>query len=306
MHKIFDLREMDLDQLRKLGEELNIKGFKRMEKDDLVYAILDEEAKQKANEPEAPSKPKRGRPRKENKAAETIENKKKEERPAEETVIPAKEEAPKENTGKKRGRKPKNTNIGEKQEEKTAVVEETAKEAPVAEVKPEEKPHQHNQQRQKRARIQKNQPAAESAKVERTEDKEETPAPVPVPDPVQQPQPAQTAQTEKPQNNGHQNGRQNGGNGNQRHHQNQNQNQQGQPQQQEQPQEAVFEFEGVVEATGVLEILPEGYGFLRSSDYNYLNSPDDIYVSQYQIKQHALKTGDTVTGEIKPPKAGDK
>ena len=52
--------------------------------------------------------------------------------------------------------------------------------------------------------------------------------------------------------------------------------------------------------------MPDGYGFLRSSDYNYLNSPDDIYVSQFQIKQHALKTGDTVTGEIKPPKAGDK
>lgn len=70
--------------------------------------------------------------------------------------------------------------------------------------------------------------------------------------------------------------------------------------------EPKLEFEGVVEATGVLEIMPDGYGFLRSSDYNYLNSPDDIYVSQYQIKQHALKTGDTVTGEIKPPKEGDK
>ena len=52
--------------------------------------------------------------------------------------------------------------------------------------------------------------------------------------------------------------------------------------------------------------MPDGYGFLRSSDYNYLNSPDDIYVSQHQIKQHALKTGDTVTGEIRPPKEGDK
>ena len=67
-----------------------------------------------------------------------------------------------------------------------------------------------------------------------------------------------------------------------------------------------IEFEGVVEATGVLEIMPDGYGFLRSSDYNYLNSPDDSYVSQAQIKAHALKTGDTVTGEIKPPKEGDK
>ena len=84
----------------------------------------------------------------------------------------------------------------------------------------------------------------------------------------------------------------------------QNQNQQNRKQQR--PQEPVIEFDGVVEATGVLEIMPDGYGFLRSSDYNYLNSPDDIYVSQYQIKQHALKTGDTVTGEIRPPKAGDK
>lgn len=67
-----------------------------------------------------------------------------------------------------------------------------------------------------------------------------------------------------------------------------------------------IEYEGTVEATGVLEIMPDGYGFLRSSDYNYLNSPDDIYVSQQQIKANALKTGDTVTGEIRPPHEGDK
>lgn len=67
-----------------------------------------------------------------------------------------------------------------------------------------------------------------------------------------------------------------------------------------------IEFEGEVEATGVLEIMPDGYGFLRSSDYNYLNSPDDIYISQSQIKLYGLKTGDTLTGEIKPPREGDK
>lgn len=67
-----------------------------------------------------------------------------------------------------------------------------------------------------------------------------------------------------------------------------------------------IEFEGTVEATGVLEVMPDGYGFLRSSDYNYLNSPDDIYVSQGQIKNNALKSGDTVTGEIRPPREGDK
>ena len=65
-------------------------------------------------------------------------------------------------------------------------------------------------------------------------------------------------------------------------------------------------FEGTVEASGVLEVMPDGYGFLRSADYNYLNSPDDIYVSQQQIKINALKTGDLVRGEIRPPKEGDK
>ena len=89
--------------------------------------------------------------------------------------------------------------------------------------------------------------------------------------------------------------------------QQQNQPQQQQPRPQPQPQKpAPVEFEGTVEATGVLEIMPDGYGFLRSSDYNYLNSPDDIYVSQGQIRSNALKSGDTVTGEIRPPKEGDK
>ena len=72
------------------------------------------------------------------------------------------------------------------------------------------------------------------------------------------------------------------------------------------PTKPKIEFEGIVEAIGVLEIMPDGYGFLRSSDYNYLNSPDDIYVSQSQIKLFALKTGDTITGEIRPPREGDK
>lgn len=73
-----------------------------------------------------------------------------------------------------------------------------------------------------------------------------------------------------------------------------------------QPEAPKIEFEGIVEAVGVLEIMPDGYGFLRSSDYNYLNSPDDVYVSQAQIKSYALKTGDTIRGEIRPPKEGDK
>jgi len=67
-----------------------------------------------------------------------------------------------------------------------------------------------------------------------------------------------------------------------------------------------YDFEGVIYSTGVLEIMPDGYGFLRSADYNYLSSPDDVYVSQSQIKLFGLKTGDTVTGTIRPPREGEK
>ncbi len=283
MHKIFDLREMDIDQLRALAQELNVKGFKRMEKDDMVYAILDEEAKQNAlKAPEKPEKPKRGRPRKDSKPAAAPEAKKPVEKTAE-PAEPVKKEAKKEtkpekkteepkaeqNTGKKRGRKPKNA-VNEETpatEDHAPVVEEKPAEAPARPEKEvrEEKPQQNHQPKQKRERISRNQPVAEP--VEKTEvhtENNHTPQPA-QPQQVQREEP-----TAKPS------------------------------------KEVRAEFEGVVEATGVLEILPEGYGFLRSSDYNYLNSPDDIYVSQYQIKQHALKTGDTVTGEIKPPKAGDK
>jgi transcription termination factor Rho len=66
------------------------------------------------------------------------------------------------------------------------------------------------------------------------------------------------------------------------------------------------EFEGIIQVSGVLEVIIEGYGFLRSSDYNYLNSPDDIYVSQSQIKLFGLKTGDTINGVVRPPKEGEK
>ena len=283
MHKIFELREMDMEKLHNLASELNIKGFKKMEKDDLVYAILDEEARHNAlNAPEKPAKPKRGRPRKteakkaEVKAEEKVEEKtvevkveNTEEKPGEKPAEPA----------KKRGRKPK----AQKPEQESAPAP-----AAVAQPEPEQKPTKEEaaakpqettrQPKQKRNRIQKgnnnNNDNAEPAKAAAAEEK-----------------PVERTETENNDVPVQENGRP------QQNHQNAG-NQQHKP--------APIEFDGVVEATGVLEIMPDGYGFLRSSDYNYLNSPDDIYVSQYQIKQHALKTGDTVTGEIRPPKAGDK
>ncbi|MDE6636646.1 MAG: transcription termination factor Rho, partial [Muribaculaceae bacterium] len=70
--------------------------------------------------------------------------------------------------------------------------------------------------------------------------------------------------------------------------------------------ETMFDFDGILNAYGVLEIMPEGFGFLRSSDYNYLASPDDVYVSQIQIKEYGLKSGDVVECAIRPPREGEK
>ena len=308
MHKIFDLREMDIERLHALAEELGIKGFKRMDKDALVYAILDEEAKKNAlNAPERPERSRRGRPRKENKPAEKTEPAVAEEPQAE----APKEEAPKVEPAqqKKRNKKAKPAakpaeQTVEQPVEKAAekAIEKAVEEAPVKveEVKEEAKAEateaaepktEKKQPRQKRNRIQKNnaqpveQPAAEP--VVAAEEPAEEPAAEPKAEQKSEPKPDNRQQNHK-----------------NRHNKENNQPKQQEAQQKQ--QEPVLEFDGVVEATGVLEIMPDGYGFLRSSDYNYLNSPDDIYVSQYQIKHHALKTGDTVTGEIKPPKAGDQ
>jgi len=90
----------------------------------------------------------------------------------------------------------------------------------------------------------------------------------------------------------------------------QNRPQRNEQQQQQRSEQAIkedqFDLVGIVSAEGVLEVIQDGYGFLRSSDYNYLPSPDDIYVSQHQIKMYGLKTGDTVKATIRPPREGEK
>ena len=294
MHKIFDLKEMDIEQLRTIASELEVKGFKRMEKDDLVYAILDEEARKNAlNAPDKPERPRRGRPRKTDKQPAAVEAKDVPDQkkavvsvPEEHKDIKAEDNSDKSKEApvaeqkaqpKKRGRKPK---ANKEPAENKLSSSEPAVTAPVTENVPvpdsaedkKDNAQKPQQNKQKRARIQKNnqQTAADTQPQQVSAEKNEEASAESV-KPVEKPQ----------------------------RHEEKNIQQQKQ-------QEPVVEFDGVVEATGVLEIMPDGYGFLRSSDYNYLNSPDDIYVSQYQIKQHALKTGDTVTGEIKPPKAGDK
>ena len=306
MHKIFDLKEMEVEQLRSLASELEVKGFKKMGKDDLVYAILDEEARRNASKmPDKPAK-KRGRPKKEEtqpvkqdvqpvkqEVQKEVKETAKEEVAKKEVAKKETEETqsqPQKAQQKKRGKKSNNkAEVPQPEKEKQEVQEPVAvEEKPVEEItpatpaapaaKPQEK------QRKKRERIKKGNQHKVDAEIPAAEEKpqavkvEETQSPAP--------------QTEKAEKANKEN--------------NKEQKPQEQRQQQQRQNEPAIEFDGVVEATGVLEIMPDGYGFLRSSDYNYLNSPDDIYVSQYQIKQHALKTGDTVTGEIRPPKAGDK
>ena len=250
---------MSEEQLRALGEKLNIKGAAKMDLPTLGYTILDTEAiieSQKPAEPK-PAAKKRGRPKKE--ASKPVEAKpevKPEAKP--ETPEPVAEEAPK--APKKRGRKPKAAAVAE---------------APAVEQQAEEKAE---------------------VKAEEVDGKQFIHS---LFDDLKEDEAQKEELREKKENNKRQ-----------RKEKQQNQQKQNQPQSQPQTQQpqrpAKVEFEGSVEATGVLEIMPDGYGFLRSSDYNYLNSPDDIYVSQQQIKQNALKNGDTVTGEIRPPREGDK
>ena len=292
MHNIFDLKEMELEQLRSLASELQVKGTKRLDKDGLVYAILDREAELNAkNAPAKDSKPKRGRPKKDSKPAAEAKTEAKE----------AVKEEPKAEV---------------KSEVKTEVKAETKTEVKTENTEP--KVEKQPRQKRERIKVQKSQPQevktqdvkSQESKPQETKSKkvevaeETTPAEEPKKqknnknEHRQKKEKRQQKQSEQPKEEQIQ-----------PKEQPQQKEQQNQPQpkeQQQKPKEPVYEFEGVVEATGVLEIMPDGYGFLRSSDYNYLNSPDDIYVSQYQIKQHALKTGDTVTGEIRPPKIGDK
>ena len=295
MYNIYELKEKELEELRSIAAELEVKGFKKMEKGDLVYAILDADAiKSAQNAPERPAK-KRGRPKKNDEKTKPEEKPAKPAKEAVETVV---------TTAPVKKEKTEKT-------EKTEKVEKAEKTEKVEKVEKTEKPQQKKRGRKSKENSETPAVVATSTVEVVSVETEAVPAPVQDTEQVKKPKakrerikkgqkPAETAETvqvdmtaaepqpdknEKPQ---------------------QKQEKQNKPAEQPQHKEPVIEFDGVVEATGVLEIMPDGYGFLRSSDYNYLNSPDDIYVSQYQIKQHALKTGDTVTGEIKPPKAGDK
>ena len=217
--------------------------------------------------------------------------------PATETVV-----AEKKNATKKRGRKPKNEEQATPVAEK-AVVEETVKEtvesAEVVE-KTENTAASKKRGRKPKAKQEKVQPVAE----EKTETIEpilegEGEAFVPIEDLPSDTKELPAELVDKFEKNGKEHKK----NDKNQHRHQEKRNEQQQPVEEAQKQ---YDFADVLRVEGVLEIMPDNYGFLRSSDYNYLASPDDVYVSQSQIKLYGLKTGDVVEGTIRPASAGEK
>ena len=298
MLDIIELNSKSQDDLVAIAKELKIRKPESLSKEDLVYAILDEQAIQSNESPAAAKKQQRKSSRKKAAAQEKAANSEAAPAPAE---APAAEAPAPTQEKRKRGRPRKNplpetpeagaTEAAAAPAEPAAKVQDNA-----ASEQPQQKQNKKGEKKQ-RPRVQREAAAAPAEEaVKPAEAKKEQPQ-------AQQPQqqapqaPQQQAQAQPQQQQPQQQQQQ------QRQPRPMQQPQQQQPQQPRQPR---IEFEGIVEATGVLEIMPDGYGFLRSSDYNYLNSPDDIYVSQSQIKMYALKTGDTILGEIRPPREGDK
>jgi transcription termination factor Rho len=313
MYDILELSKKLLPELREIGKELNIKRIESFKKQDLIYTILDTQAirdsviktpeKKKPpvekGVPKAPKVKVEVKPPAEKKVIRIV--KKTSEPQLVEAVVPPVMEP--------------EAVVSAPQQEPIPVVEtEKQQEAPEAkpfQAKAEKTRKEHPNHKERRPRVLRSEPAilSVSSAVTVSEEAETVPETTSVktepeivevrPEEKRAPIIKNFQKKEFSQNQ-----------------QNPNQNFQPknpnavQPPQQKQPEpkeaEKAYDFDGVINQTGVLEIMQEGYGFLRSSDYNYLTSPDDIYVSQSQIKLFGLKTGDTVHGIIRPPKEGEK
>ncbi|KFE98628.1 transcription termination factor Rho [Chryseobacterium formosense] len=304
MFNIETLRSKSVTELTKILKDLGVKVARNSNENDKIFAILDFQASN-------PKVTKDYFNTTEVTAAASAD-----EKPAEKVTKPvAKKPAPKKTT------KPKaETETKEDQpnpEPEAAKTEQT----PIEEVKAEttqetteEKPAPSNN-KQKRKRIS---PPAAASEIEATgtielptntdsqpvQAKEERPK-----RPQGQPQQNQKGQNHPQQNSGNSQNQNRNQNNNQNPNQNQNRPQHAErSERQEEPQEQKkeFSFDGLVSIEGVLEILPDNYGFLRSSDFSYISSPDDVYVSTAQIRNFGLKTGDTVRGIVRLPKEGEK
>ncbi|MBR3915832.1 MAG: transcription termination factor Rho [Bacteroidaceae bacterium] len=333
MYHIEQLRSKEIADLQSIAQELGIKGIKSLDRDSLIYRILDGQAMQnsKSGAPavikeenrmnrrehrrnrihaDAPSKVYTATG---DKAVKVEKNEPKEQKSdivqeivaVAETVAPAVVEAPQEEAvkqPKKRGRKPKS-----EVQPKEVVVEQPVEETAAAETaKVEEVPMPKKRGRKPKNKQDGGEQSVAISEVQpvvqvTVEAEPEGEAFVAIEDLPTDSKELPSELVDKFEKNGKENKK---GDKNQRR-QNQERNSDNRPEDkyQAKPQ---YDFADVLRVEGVLEIMPDNYGFLRSSDYNYLASPDDVYVSQSQIKLYGLKTGDVVEGTIRPASAGEK
>ncbi len=305
MYDILQLNEMLVPDLKEIADKLNIKDYRKLDKQDLIYKILDEQAVnpnkvkslkgEKTEDPTSMSKaPSKGKdnerrtrkPRvtkddtnKETPAAEATEEAPKEAakpepKAAEKASAKARPAAKAADERPRRGRKTDDDNAGNKAPKAELFAEQDGnkKDAPAPKEESTDAPKAQDA------------PAGENTPAAKDNDK------------PQRDQKDQKDNKDEPERKPY---------GQQVMEKREQQRQQREKREQREPTFNI-EFDGVIESEGVLEMMPDGYGFLRSSDYNYLSSPDDIYVSPSQIKLFGLKTGDTVNGTVRPPKEGEK
>lgn len=279
MFDISLLKEMKLAELQEIAKVAKIKNFRSLKKDELVYQILDVQAldpkiiktaaiEVKENAPEPTPKAKQPRSPKPSRPRITKDTPKETEGKKEIAAVTTLTEEPKKPTV------PKQQHKKETPERPTLAPQQPVKEET-------ERPAAQQQQKKKDFQ---QKPRQNEGRTSATPQSQQTPF---------QAEPVETTQT--PQENTppaqHTNKKQNPAKGHKK---------------QNGFRDSDFEFDGIIESEGVLEIMADGYGFLRSSDYNYLASPDDIYLSTSQIRLFGLKTGDTVKGVVRPPKEGEK
>jgi len=310
MYDIIELSSKSMEELHRIAYALEIKKVESYAKNELIYQILDIQAESgasaQASSGDKPNTKKQTtrRTRKPRTKAPASENKEKQAGKDEKSNEPTPASAVKQDREPRQDREPKQDREPRPGREPKPDTESKTIPAEKPEVKAEAKPEEKPQPRPRKGRPRKKPETEVNPVVKKTEDV----------DKVQEQQQADQAKSDEPKHD-HQKP------SHQKHpHQKpaQQKPEQQKPEQQKPEQQkpeqhagkAVHEkkpeYEGVVRAIGVLEMMPDGYGFLRSSDYNYLNSPDDIYLSQQQIKMYGLKTGDTVSGEIRPPRESEK
>ncbi len=267
MYTLEELNVHLLSELKEIAEKLEVTNFKKLPKKELIYKILDKQAI--TPEKDLPAKPKPAT------AVKAVEAKKQDNRPKRSNV--KKEAKP------AQGKDEKNTSADELLKSFDLELESTKKPSsearPTTDKKPMAKPAPDKKPEHKHKKVQ--------------------------PEGKQEGRPQRENRKPRPDNKGSREDRPDNKNPREERPSDK-------PVRNERFQEkkknlaTIREFEGLIENEGVLEMMQDGYGFLRSSDYNYLASPDDIYVSPSQIKLFGLKTGDTVKGQIRPPKEGEK